>query len=174
MKPFVPAALTALLAVASVPAISWAVPAPMSSRYDMPDPALNPGAIDPKVTQANIHQTICVPGYTRTVRPAVSVTNRIKRQQIAAYNYSDRRLEDYELDHLISLELGGSPDDPRNLWPEPHYVTDGWGSFVKDRLENKLHHLVCSDSLPLATAQDLIAHHWIDAYKQYIGPLPQQ
>ncbi|TMV43420.1 hypothetical protein FGG78_41530, partial [Thioclava sp. BHET1] len=106
MKPFASAALAALVAIATVPAISWAAPAPMPARYAQPDPQINPGAIDPRVTQANIHRTICVPGYSRSVRPPVSYTERVKRQQIAAYRYADRRLRDYELDHLISLELG--------------------------------------------------------------------
>lgn len=159
-----------LAAVLAAPALAQASPMlPISAA--MPNPHLTPGAIDPRVTQANIHQTICVRGYTRTVRPPESYTERLKRRQIAQYGYTDRRLRSYEEDHLISLELGGSPTDPRNLWPEPHHVVGGWGSFAKDKLENRLHRMVCLSKISLRRAQSLIAYHWIDAYKQYIGPV---
>jgi len=118
-------------------------PAPASSRAaapsapvaGLPNPRLTPGALNPDVTQANIDSTICVRGWTRTIRPPERYTERLKRRQIREYGYADRRLSHYEEDHLISLELGGSPTDPRNLWPEPHHVAGGWGSFTKDRLK---------------------------------------
>jgi hypothetical protein len=69
------------------------------------------------VTQANIDQTICVSGYTTTVRPPESVTEAVKVRAMAAYGLAG--LGSYELDHLIPLELGGAPADIRNLWPEP-------------------------------------------------------
>src|ERR1035437_2160395 len=72
-------------------------------REILPDPSCTPGAIDQKVTQDNIKQTICVKGYTKTVRPPVSYTNKLKIQQIAAYGYLDKNPRDYEEDHLISL-----------------------------------------------------------------------
>jgi hypothetical protein len=139
-----------------------------------PDARMTPGALNPNVTQASIAGTICVRGYTRTIRPEESYTERLKRKQIAAYDYSDRRLRDYEEDHLVSLELGGSPTDPRNLWPEPHHVVGGWGSYAKDRLENTLHRLVCRHKVSLAEAQSMIAHDWISAYKRYVGAAPNQ
>ncbi len=140
----------------------------------VPNSRMTPGALNPAVTQANIQSTICVRGYTRTIRPAEDYTERLKREQIAAYGYSDRRLRDYEEDHLVSLELGGSSTDPRNLWPEPHHVVGGWGSYAKDRLENTLHHLVCRRQLPLADAQSWIAHDWITAYKRFVGSAPDE
>ncbi|PPK46065.1 hypothetical protein B0G57_10389 [Trinickia symbiotica] len=136
----------------------------------VPKPRLTPGVLNPDVTQATIHSTICVKGYTRTIRPEEGYTRRLKREQIAAYGYTDRRLRDYEEDHLVSLELGGSPTDPRNLWPQPHHVVGGWGSYAKDRLENKLKSLVCKGRLPLADAQSAIASDWIGAYKRFVGP----
>ncbi len=57
-------------------------------------------------------------------------------------------LSDYQEDHLISLELGGNPTDPRNLWPEP-YPRAG----EVDRIENDLNAQVCSGALTLAQAQ---------------------
>lgn len=74
--------------------------------------------------------------------------------------------------HLVSLELGGSPTDPHNLWPQPHHVIGGWGSYAKDRLENRLHTLVCRGRVPLVQAQRDIASDWIVAYQHYVGPSP--
>lgn len=76
--------------------------------------------------------------------------------------------------HLISLELGGSPDSPQNLWPEPHHVIGGWGSYAKDKLENRLHSMVCRRRISLEQAQRAIATNWIAAYKQYVGATPDQ
>ena len=139
-----------------------------------PDPHLTPGAANPAVTQGNIRETICRRGFTKTIRPPRQYTERLKRWQVRAYRYTDRRLRDYEEDHLVSLEIGGSPTDPRNLWPEPRHVIGGWGSDAKDRLENRLHTDVCRRRLPLAEAQRAIAGDWIAAYKRYVGPAPQQ
>ncbi len=99
-----------------------------------PSPRITPGALNPAVNQSSIGQTICAPGYSRSIRPPERYTERLKLLGIRQYGYSDLRLRDYEEDHLISLELGGSPTAPQNLWPEPHHVTGGWGSYAKDRL----------------------------------------
>lgn len=74
-----------------------------------PDPLRTPGALNPAVNQANIHSTICVSGWTATIRPPVSFTNSLKAKQIGEYGYSDTKMASYEEDHLISLELGGAP-----------------------------------------------------------------
>ena len=70
---------------------------------------------------------------------------------------------DYEYDHLISLELGGAPDDLRNLWPEPHTVSGDQGSFAKDKVENKLKRDICKGAITLAAAQQQIATDWRQA-----------
>jgi hypothetical protein len=137
-----------------------------------PNPRLTPGALNPAVDQANIRETICVRGYSRSIRPPEEYTERLKRLGIRRYGYSDRRLRDYEEDHLVSLELGGSPRSPRNLWPEPRHVVGGWGSYTKDRLEDRLHRLVCRGRVPLARAQHEIASNWIAAYRRYVGEDP--
>src|SRR2546423_8550145 len=93
-------------------------------RGALPDRRCTPGADDARVTQANIDNTICRRGYSKSVRPRTSVTGPIKRERIAAYGLpSDPRL--YELDHLVSLELGGAPANPANLWPEPYATRSG-------------------------------------------------
>lgn len=135
----------------------------------LPDPALTPGAVNPAVTQDNIGQTICVPGWTRTVRPPARYTSALKRRQIRQYGYTDHRMRLYEEDHLIPLSLGGAPMDPRNLWPEPRQSADGWDADRKDELEAMLPQLVCARTLSLEDAQHAIATNWIDAYRRYVG-----
>lgn len=138
----------------------------------LPNHHLTPGALNPEVTQDTIRRTICVRGYTKSIRPPQQYTERLKRRGVRQYRYTDLRLRDYEEDHLVSLELGGSPTSPRNLWPQPHHVIGGWGSYAKDRLEDRLHVLVCRNRLPLGEAQRAITVDWIAAYKRYVGPNP--
>jgi hypothetical protein len=111
--------------------------------------------VNPEITQDTIRQTICNPRWsTKTIRPDASYTHRLKVEQIREYAYSDSSLRDYEEDHFIPLELGGSPTDPKNLWPEPFEtsVPDG-GAHAKDEVENYLHAEVCSGSLTLDQAR---------------------
>lgn len=110
-------------------------------------PELTPGALNPDVTQANIHETICVRGWTRTIRPPVEYTNALKVRQMRVYGETGDP-SDYQEDHLISLELGGDPRDPRNLWPQPYPRAS-----EVDRIENELNAKVCSGELTLAEAQ---------------------
>ena len=81
------------------------------------------------------------------MRPPVEYTNRLKEQQLAAYGLHGQ-LSGFQEDHLISLELGGDPVDPRNLWPEPYPRAS-----AVDRVENQLHAAVCSGALTLVEAQ---------------------
>jgi len=106
-----------------------------------------------------------VPGYTKQVR---NVPAEMKRAVYREYNITSHEGGDYEVDHLIPLELGGS-NSIKNLWPESHR-TSPWNAQVKDRLEGKLHELVCSGQLDLKTAQHAIASNWIEAYKLYVSP----
>ena len=140
----------------STSSIIFAMPAVCNALDNgvLPDPKCTPGAIDPSVTQDNIDSTICVSGYTKTVRPPVSVTEPQKLESMKRYGFTDSP-SNYEFDHLIPLEIGGAPDDLKNLWPEPHS-----SSFTKDRIENYLHKQVCSGNMDLRTAQNLIATNW--------------
>ena len=133
-----------------------------------PDPALTPGALNPAVSQSTIHSTICVSGWTATIRPSESFTEPLKVKQIGQYGYIDTKTADYEEDHLISLELGGAPADPRNLWPEPYTVSlaDGRpaGAHTKDTFETRLKNEVCAGSITLAQGQADIGDSWVHAY----------
>jgi hypothetical protein len=111
------------------------------------DPVRTPGLLNAAVTQATIGSTICLHGWTRTVRPPTDYTNALKRRQMKAYREHGPPSA-FQEDHLISLELGGDPTDPRNLWPEPYPRAS-----VVDRIENDLNAQVCSGALPLAEAQ---------------------
>lgn len=130
------------------------------ARGPLPDPVCTPGAADPRVTQANIGSTICVSGYTTTVRPPVSYTDPLKVQQMQEYGFTGT-IADFEEDHLIALEIGGDPRDPHNLWPEPR--TTSPGASQKDTLENRLHADVCAGRISLAEAQREIATDWVAA-----------
>jgi hypothetical protein len=126
---------------------------------------LHPGVTNPDVTQDNINSTICKSGFTKTVRPPASYTDDLKRQQIRDEGLPGN-LSDYEEDHLISLELGGAPKDPKNLWPEPYenkgdkLAKTGTGSETKDKVENETNKQVCSGKMSLSDAQQRIAADW--------------
>jgi len=111
------------------------------------DPIRTPGVLNAAVTQANIRTTVCRSGWTRTVRPPTDYTNALKRRQMRVYGERGP-MSAYQEDHLISLELGGDPTDPRNLWPEPYPR-----AADVDKIENELNAQVCSGSLTLAEAQ---------------------
>ncbi len=129
----------------------------------LPRHDLTPGAIDPRVTQSNIGSTICRRGYAATVRPPFAYTNAMKRRLMRVYGVAGS-IHDYELDHLISLELGGCPDCETNLWPQSRNVFPG--AREKDEVEDYLHHEVCSRAMPLAEAQREIASDWYAVYKR--------
>jgi hypothetical protein len=128
----------------------------------VPDPELTPGG-----TFDVTAEDLCVPGYTKKVR---NVPAEMKRKVYEEYGITLHGSGDYEVDHLIPLELGGS-NSIKNLWPESH-LTSPWNAQVKDRLEGELHEMVCSGQLDLKTAQEAIASDWIKAHKLYVSANP--
>jgi hypothetical protein len=106
---------------------------------------------------------------TKSIRPPSTYTHHLKIEQIVEYGYADTHLSDYEEDHLIPLELGGSPTDPRNLWPEPleTSIPDG-GARFKDKVENHLHAQVCAGNLTLEEAQKEISTDWYRVYTMWV------
>src|SRR4051794_9538771 len=123
-------------------------------REGLPDPDCTPGAVFSEVNASEI----CRRGYARSVR---DVSNDTKRQVYAEYSISSRGRRDYEVDHLIGLELGGS-NDIANLWPEAAEPRPGFRE--KDSVENYLHSQVCSGKMSLQKAQELIASDWHQVY----------
>lgn len=122
----------------------------------LPDRRCTPGATS-KVGRSQV----CVPGYSERVR---DVPESEKRQVYAEYGIRTHKRGQYEVDHLIALELGGS-NSILNLWPEAANPRPGF--HEKDRLENKLHRLVCAGKMALRKAQNLIASNWVAAYNRY-------
>ena len=126
-----------------------------STGLERPRHDLTPGRVLPVGVDE-----VCSAGITGL--PPVAA--QVPRQVFEAYGVDYRRAADYELDFLITPELGGAPD-PRNLWPQP-YRAGVWNAYVKDELERELQALVCRGALDLATAQQELADDWIAAYKR--------
>lgn len=127
---------------------------------DLPRPDLTPGAV--LTTSA---AAVCVSGYASSVR---DVPDSEKEAVYARYGVPHVPYA-HEVDHLVSLELGGS-NAIRNLWPEPY--AGRWGARTKDVLENRLHDLVCAGALTLRHAQRIEARNWVAAYDRYVGTPP--
>jgi len=119
-------------------------------KGNLPDPACSPGDI---LKEATVDQ-ICVPGYAKNIR---NVSEKTKNEFFAEYGITSHLAGEYEVDHLVSLEIGGS-NDIANLWPEaaePHP-----GFHEKDQVENYLHLQVCRGLMKLDQAQKIISGDW--------------
>lgn len=130
----------------------------------VPNPQLTPGA-----TRSVDTNDLCTSGVAAAAR---SVTESVKLTIYSRYGMAAPRTgycagpHGCEIDHDISLELGGS-NEVANLWPQPY---DGeWNAHMKDKLENHLHALVCNGSITLPEAQRKISGDWRPAYTEYFG-----
>lgn len=126
-----------------------------------PDTACSPGAV--LTTDASV---VCVPGYTKKVRDVSTAT---KKKVFKEYGIAWSARSNYEVDHIISLELGGS-NDISNLFPESYTIDNS--ARVKDTLENYLHSQVCSGAMTLTDAQKAISGDWTVAYQAWKNPKP--
>jgi len=133
----------------------------------LPDPVVTPGVINPAINAGNLKDTVCKPGWTATVRPPTPYTNKLKVQDTPPGS----KVADGELDHLLSIEDGGSPDSPQNLWWMTY--NDHYSARVKDVLETKVKRLVCAGTITLDQARAALAPNWLIGYQQYVGPLPK-
>ena len=133
---------------------------PSDGVRDLPDRHLTPGVVATRDTA-----TVCQAGYARAIRPKGTQWRRLKDEVYNAYGLprghrstvdaAGRRHPAYEIDHLVPLELGGSPDAVANLWPQPIAAAER-----KDRVENELHARVCAGSLTMGDAQKAIVNDW--------------
>jgi hypothetical protein len=144
---------------------------------ELPDPDCTPGVTNPNITQTNIKDNICKVGWhavnpytghdakgTASLRPPTSYSGKLKAIQIKEYGLK-KPIGSYEEDHLISLQLGGNPVDPRNLWPEfPKSINQ------KDVFEGFLKRQVCSGAITLAEAQSDIATDWKASWIKFGRP----
>lgn len=131
----------------------------------LPDPVLSPGVALVGVTAADV----CTPGYARQARHVTAAT---KREVFRRYGVARSAWPGYEVDHLISLELGGS-NHISNLFPQPWDCVVGgrqMGARVKDRAENSIHKAVCDGRITLAEAQRIMATDWTRAYVRFVSP----
>ena len=128
-------------------------------RGPLPDSACTPGAI----LSTGTKEAICVSGYSRSVR---NVPESVKIQAYNEYGITHHSTGQYEVDHLVSLELGGS-NDISNLWPEAASPTPGF--HEKDQVENYLHDQVCKGAISLQQAQTDIATNWLTVYQRMNG-----
>jgi hypothetical protein len=117
---------------------------------------LTPGATLP-VTRAQI--------CSATAKPHDFVVPVSLQREVFALYGMENASTNYEVDYLITPELGGATD-VRNLWPQPYFDT-AWNAHVKDQLEDRLHEMVCRGEVDLATAQQDISRDWIAAYRKY-------
>jgi hypothetical protein len=149
--------LTALV----LSAAGWA------QHKDIPDQGRTPGAVDPDITQENIAHTVCVAGYTKTVRPPTRYTDRLKRRQMRELGL-EGSARDYQEDHLVPLCVGGAPRDPHNLWPQP--LNGRWSAAMKDQLESSVCRQVCRGEITLKQGQAIFLQaDWVKAYLRFFG-----
>ena len=130
-------------------------------RGPRPDRRCTPGTRFLGVTA----RQVCTPGYASRVR---SVSSATKRSIYLAYGVRRHAPFEYEVDHLISLELGGS-NSPKNLWPQKEHGYGNYSAATKDRVENALHARVCAGTMTLAQAQSYIKH-WYRHLTLAAGP----
>jgi len=144
------------------PEPNWGTPTKTTScraSGAIQDKSCTPGDIIRGATK----EKICVPGYASSVR---NVTQSTKNKVYAAYGVTQHKPGEYEVDHLVSLQLGGS-NDISNLWPEP--ATPKPGFHEKDRVENYLHDQICKGNIALREAQIEIATNWLAVYQRIPG-----
>jgi Protein of unknown function (DUF3761). len=129
-----------------------------------PDRRCSPGAYYSKLTKAVICSSSFRTGEVRNVPQSEKYA--VEGEYGLAERLYGRTLE---IDHIVSLELGGS-NDVANLYPEEANADPGYQ--VKDRLENKLHSLVCSGSISLHASRVGIASNWQALYRKVFGTAP--
>lgn len=140
---------------------------------DLPTPDLTPGATNPAVTQDNIDKTICVHGWTATVRPPARYTSALKRKQMKQYGLAGVKPSAVEEDHFIPLGSGGNPTSPLNLWPQrrsaDHRCHPGdWTAECKDLEERDVQIAICQRRITLKDAQALWMTNWVAGFYKWV------
>ena len=131
-------------------------------------PSVPTEALNPDVRQETIQQTICVPGYTASVRPSTSYTTGVKAKLLRERAQDVSAASSYELDHKVPLALGGHPRNLSNL--ELQLWEGDTGAKKKDRIERRLQALVCGGKVGLRAAQQAMYFDWQAAYREYLIP----
>lgn len=157
-----PAAAAVFLAVLAVLIISSRT---VSAEGPKPKSRLTPGETRP----VSLVEICGAPetGQTADQDSDRRIPPETRRVVFHEYGMDPAQASAYEVDYLITPELGGATT-LRNLWPQPYSAR--WNARVKDRLEHRLHQLVCQGKVELATAQHDISTDWISAYRKYVEP----
>lgn len=111
--------------------------------------------VNPDVTPENIHETICVSGWSGSVRPPQIYTDRVKKHLMREAGIPLEDIHEYILDHVIPISSGGSPTALSNLRLQRREE-----SLEKDRAENRSHQFICDGRLDLRSAQRTMATDW--------------
>lgn len=160
---FLSISLLSFVTACSSPPALHEVPSPLTAAHQQVVPV---EALNPDVQQSTIQQTICIAGYTASVRPSTTYTNGVKFKLLREKELPISAASEFELDHRIPLALGGHPRNLQNLMLQPWEGKDG--AKVKDRLERRLQQLVCTAKLQLEDARRAIYMDWQGAYRTYI------
>lgn len=153
--------------IGTQPIVNQSNPTRIGPKEAYPDFQLNPG----KLSDLDPNKTCLDPNWrTSSIRPPVNYTNALKKQDIALYHYTDTNMADYELDHIVSLEVCGDPKDPKNLWPEPYNLT--WngkdvGARIKDKVENLMAKMVKAGQISVQEAANNLRFDWIKTGMTY-------
>jgi hypothetical protein len=128
------------------------------SGAHLPDSDCTPGHVFPGITA----KEVCISGYSRSVR---DVSQALKEYIYDTYNISSRAPGQYQVDHLVSLTLGGS-NDIANLWPQPKEPRPGYNE--KNKLTNELRRRICDGRISIQEAQRVMAEDWVEGYERYV------
>jgi hypothetical protein len=143
------------------------LPSLATGQTAVPDPARTPGWTNPEVTQENMYGTVCVPGWTKTIRPPAAYVRKLEEKEMR-----ERALggtpADYKMDHLVPLCVGGHPTDPRNLWAQA-IAGDVWTDRAKDELEGSVCRMLCRGEMSLEEGQKLFLApaDWTKSYFEF-------
>src|SRR5690242_8024386 len=178
-----------LIVLASLTGL-WAQAGKAGPASLYPDPDRTPGMPNPNITQDNIGRNICSKKWsTKNIRPPSNYTTNLKKKEMKDWGLKGKT-GDYEEDHFISLENGGDPQDPKNLWPEPYNTkVNGkvMGAKQKDLVEGYIHDEICFDvrnhkvnskkykatkSVTLADGQRILANDWYACYLDMVAGKP--
>lgn len=132
---------------------------PDYSKWE-PNPALSPGVVDARLTQ----DVLAAPGFT--TKNYRNVPEEEKKAVFTEYGITNPTPGAYEIDHIISLEVGGS-NDIKNLWPQPYQGE--WNAHDKDKLEDELGREVKSRKIELSVAQTMLSKDWVASYLKIFG-----
>lgn len=153
--------------------IVWFIAPILNTRLRQSDTMLTSALPIASLTPGAAEQVAIADICAGRAKPRSPIPVSTRQAILKQYGMEHLRDDEYELDYLITPELGGTAD-PKNLWPE-RYRAGIWNARVKDDLERLLPRLVCDGSIDLTTAQRAISENWIAAYQHYFRterPLP--